>query len=112
MELLEALLKLEPDRLRRLFHRRPGRDVMAVRIDPHAVEARALGPRQRVEFADLLDLVAEEADPPGHILVVAGENLEAVAPHPEAAARESDVVALVLQRDELPDDLALVLSFP
>ncbi len=37
-----------------------------------------------------------------------GEDFEAVAPNAEIAAREGHVVALVLQRDELADQLALV----
>src|SRR3546814_15178722 len=36
------------------------------------------------------------------------EDLQIVAAHPEIAAREGLVVALVLQRDELPDDIALI----
>jgi hypothetical protein len=38
------------------------------------------------------------------------EDLEIVAAHPEIAARERLVVALVLERDELADHLALVLG--
>src|SRR3546814_7871992 len=63
---------------------------------------------QRIELGDLLDLVAEEADAPRHILIVRGEDFEAVAAHAEIAARERLVVALVLQCDELADDLAIV----
>jgi hypothetical protein len=39
---------------------------------------------------------------------VRGEDLQIVAAHAEIAAREGGIVALVLQRDELADDLALV----
>src|SRR6185437_10150642 len=38
------------------------------------------------------------------------ENLEAVAAHPEASADEIGVVAAVLKRDQLADDLALILD--
>ena len=47
---------------------------------------------------------------PRGVLIVRREDLEAVAAHPEIAAREGLVVAPVLQRDELADDLALVLD--
>jgi hypothetical protein len=36
------------------------------------------------------------------------EDFEIVALHPEIAAHEGGVVALILERDELADDLALV----
>ena len=81
---------------------------MAVGIDPHAGERGALLPGQRIELGYRLDLVAEEADPPGGVLQMAGEDFQAVAAHAEIAAREAGVVALVLQRDELADDLAAV----
>ena len=110
LQLLEPLGQLEPDRLGRLLHRRPGRDVVRIGVDPHLFEARALLAGQRIELDDLLDLVAEEADPPGHVLVVRREDLQIVAAHAEIAALEGGVVALVLQRDELADDLALVVA--
>ena len=109
-QLLEPLGELVADRLHRLLQRRPGRHIVRVRVDLDAVEAGDGLAGQRVELADLLDLVAEEADPPGHVLIVRREDLEAVAAHAEVAAREGLVVAPVLQRDELADDLALVLG--
>src|SRR3546814_2461719 len=81
---------------------------MAVREDADIVEGRDLLARQRIELGDLLDLVAEEADAPRHILIVRREDFEAVAAHAEIAARERLVVALILQRDELADDFAIV----
>src|SRR3712207_7578672 len=50
--------------------------------------------------------VAEEIDPPSHVLIVRGENLQIVAADAEIPAREGLVVALVLEGDELADDLA------
>ena len=65
--------------------------------------------RQRIEFGDRLDLVAEEADAPGAVLVVGGEHFDRVAAHAEQAAREvARLGALVLERDEILDQLALV----
>src|SRR3546814_4996193 len=43
-----------------------------------------------------------------HIFIVRGEDFERVAAHAEIAARERLVVAFVLKRDELADDLAIV----
>ena len=84
---------------------------MRIGVDPHLVEICPLLAGQRIEFADLFDLVSEEADPPGHVLVMAGEHFQAVAAHAEIAAGEGMVVALVLQGHQLADDFALVLRF-
>ena len=62
---------------------------------------------ERVELDDLLQLVAEERQPPGAVVKVRREHLDGVAAHPEGTARERLVVALVLQRDEVCQQLAL-----
>src|SRR3546814_1930907 len=93
-----------PDRFRRLLERRSGGHIVRVGKDADIVEGRDLLAGQRVELGDLLDLVAEEADAPRHILIVRREDFEAVAAYAEIAARARLVVALVLQRDELAED--------
>ena len=62
---------------------------------------------QRVEVLDALDLVAEERDPVGR-LGVGGHDLQHLAAHPEGAAAEDRVVALVLDFDQLAQDLVAV----
>ncbi len=54
----------------------------------------------RVDDRQLLDLVAPELEPQG-VLLVAGPDLDAVAADAELAAGELDVVALVLDIDQL-----------
>ncbi len=108
LQLLEPFGKLEFDGFGGLFHRRPGCDVVRVRIDAHLVQLGAGLAGQRIELDDLLDVVAEERNPPGSVFKVAGEEFKVVATHAEIAARESHIVALVLQRDELADQLALI----
>ena len=56
---------------------------MAVGVDLDEFEVLRLLAGQRIEFGDLLDLVAEEADAPGAVLVVGGEELDRVAAHAE-----------------------------
>ena len=56
-----------------------------------------------MQRVDGLDLVAEHLDADGELLVHR-DDLDGVAPHAEVAAREVDVVALVLHRDELADE--------
>ncbi len=53
-------------------------------------------------------LVAEQVHPPGTVLVVGREDVDAVAAHPERAAREIAGGALVLRGDQVGDQLALV----
>ena len=107
-QFLEPLRQFELDRLHRLFQRRAGRDV--VRIGEHAdvIEAGHLLASQRIEFHDLLDIVAEERHAPRGILIMRREDFEIVALHAEITALKRHVVALVLQRDQLAHDLALV----
>ncbi len=63
---------------------------------------------QRIELGDLFHLVAEEADAPGAVFVMRGEEFDRVAAHAKRAARKIHGGALVLQRDEVGDELALV----
>ena len=58
-----------------------------------------------------LDLVAEELDADGPLLV-GREHLDRVAPDPELVAGEAGVVALVLQLDEPAQDRPLVALLP
>lgn len=53
-----------------------------------------------VEFADPVDLVAEELDAHGLVAVVRRVELHRVAAHAEAVALKCDVVALVANFDE------------
>ena len=109
IEPVEALLELELDRLDRLQQRRARRHIVRIGVDFDEFEVLRLHARQRIELDDRLDLVAEEADAPGAVLVVGGEHLDRVAAHAEQAAREiAGLHALVLQRDEVLDELALV----
>jgi hypothetical protein len=72
---------------------------VAVGVDRTRCRSRLLA-GQRIELGDRLDLVAEQLDAPGAVLLVGGEDLDDVAAHAEGAAVEVDVVALVLQGDE------------
>ena len=108
IELLQPLGQLEADRLGRLLHRRAGGDIVRIGINADIIQVGRGLAGQRIELDDLLDLVAEERHAPGRVLVVRREDFEVVAAHPKIAARERLVVALVLQRHQLADDLALV----
>ena len=95
------------DAAHRLFQRGLGRDVMRVGIDLDLVELRRLLAGERIELRDLLDLVAEQRDAPGAVLEVGGEELDGVAAHAKGAAHEILVVAFVVERHEIGQQLAL-----
>ena len=74
-------------------------------------EHRAVGqagqhmPADHVDLADPVDLVAEELDAQTMLVHAGGDDLDHVAPHPEGAARKLDVVALVLDVDQLAQEV-------
>ncbi len=86
--------------LDRLCERRTRCHIMRIGVDFDRIELGSFLPRQRIEFEDRIHLVAEQGDAPGTVLVMRRENVDDVAAHPEAAARESLVVAAILQRHQ------------
>uniref|UniRef100_A0A0N5A6Y0 NAD-specific glutamate dehydrogenase n=1 Tax=Parastrongyloides trichosuri TaxID=131310 RepID=A0A0N5A6Y0_PARTI len=105
---VERLLQLGLDAVDGLIERRARGDVVAGGVDGDLVQRIGLLAGQGVELVDGLDLVAEQADAPGAVLEVDGEDLQRVAALAEHAALEMDVVALVLQGDEVGAQLGLV----
>src|SRR3546814_1087548 len=81
---------------------------MAVGIDLDRVERVGLVAGQWVELVDRLHLVAEQGQAPGAVLVVGGKDVNGVAAHPEGAALEGGIVALVLQLDQLLQQVGAV----
>ena len=65
----------------------------------------------RVDRDDPLDLVAEQLDAGGPLLV-GREHLDGVAPDPELVADEVEVVALVAHVDHLRQDRPLIALLP
>ena len=107
LERLEPLVQLVLDRLDRPLDPLLGQDEVLGRVDVHLLllfEDRA---GQRVDHGEGLDLVAEQLDPVADLLVGRPE-LDDVAPDAELAALEADVVAVVLDVDELQEHLVAV----
>ena len=73
-----------------------------------SLELAQLLARQRVDDGEPLDRVAEHLDAQ-HRLVVGRVDLDGVAPDPELAPPERQVVAVVLQVDQAAQDRALVV---
>ena len=81
---------------------------MRVGVDLDEFQLVGLGAGERVHLLDLLDLVAEQMHAPGAVFVVRRENVDGVAAHAERAAVEIGLRALVLQRHQIGEQLALV----
>ena len=87
------------------------RHVVRGRVDGHVVHLVAHLAREHVEGDDALDGVAEHLDPQ-RLLLVGRVDLHGVATGPEGAADQVDVVAGVLEVDQPPQDLPLVVVLP
>ena len=70
--------------------------------------SRVAAPGQRVNLAQAVDLVAKKLDAEGHVLGVGRPDLNHIAAHAEAVALKRNVVALVLDLDELAQHLVAV----
>ena len=82
--------------------------VVGVGEDHQLLELVADLAGQHVEGPDPLDGVAEELDADG-LALVGGVDLDGVAPGPELAPGQGDVVAGVLQLDQAPEQGPLVV---
>jgi hypothetical protein len=81
---------------------------VAVGVDLDGLQGIGLLARQRVELGDRFDLVAEQREAPGPVLVVGGEELDGIAPHPKGAAHEVLVVAPVVDLHQALEELVAV----
>ena len=84
---------------------------MAISVDAYAVQLRAGKAGERVELGNFLNLVAKKADTPCGILIMRREDFEIVATHAEITARKAHIIALILKRDQLADQLPLIHAF-
>ncbi len=111
VELLQPLPQLEFDAGNRLQQRRPRRHIVRIGVDFDEFQLVGLLSGERIEFVDQFHLVAEQRHPPGAILIMRRENLDDVAAHAERAAEKIAAGALVLQRHQIGEQLALVELF-
>ena len=107
----ETLRQLHLDAVDGALHVLVGRDVVRGGEQHQPLELLDDLAGERVDRRDALHLVAEERDPDATLLV-GGEHLDGVAPHPELVPGEVEVVALVLQLDEPGEDRALLALLP
>jgi hypothetical protein len=108
LELGTARVQLAADLLDRRLDRALAHVVVRGRPDGHVLEVvldELAG--ERIEVLEALDLVAEQCGAVGG-LGVGGEDLERFAAHAEGAAPQRLVVARVLDRDELAQQLVAI----
>ena len=98
-QLGDALVEFLLDGVQRAFHALGAGDIVRSREDMHLTDMVDDVPGNRVEGGDPVDFVAEELDADGQ-LFIHGDDLHGIAAHAEGAAREGDVVALVLHVNE------------
>ena len=108
VEFSQALLQFHLDLFERLEDRFARRHVMGLGIDSDALDALLDLTGQRIEDAQLLDLVIEQLDTHRLTLGVGRMDIDDIAAHPVGTALEFDVVARVLQLGEPAQHAALV----
>ena len=78
---------------------------MRIGVDFDKRQFVGLGAGQRIELDDALDLVAKHRKAPGAVFQMRREDFDRVAARPEAAALEVGVVAAVMQRHQVGEQL-------
>ena len=107
LEPRQPLLQLLLDPHDRLLQALVPGDVVSGRPHGEVVEHGEDLAGDGIDAREALDLVAEQLDAHGAVLV-RGVHLDGVAPHPEVAAHQVLVVAVVTDVDELAQDGPLV----
>ena len=78
---------------------------MACRVDGDMVQYPVHGTGDRIEVTDAVDLVPEKLHPDGMVPVVGGIQLHGISPDPEHVPLKGDVVALVADLHQPPQQL-------
>ena len=106
-EVLDPVGELELDRVDCLQGGRPRGHVVAGRVHRKARQALQGVARQRVEERQRFYLVVEQRNAHRVLRVLGREHVDDIAAHPERAAPEVHLVAVVLHRREALDDVTL-----
>ena len=99
------LLQLPVDLPDGLVHLLLGGDVVAGGEDGQVLQPPDRGAGDHIDLAETVDLVAEVLDADGGILEIGGPDLYRVPPHPEHVPLKGDVVALVADLHQAPEEL-------
>ena len=107
-QLLQPLIQLNLDMLDRIQHRLPGRHIMRFRVDGDPWHSAQDLTGQRVEIAEILNLVIEELDADSFLLGFRREYIDHIAPNPVIGPVELDIVPGVLKFGQAPEDVSLI----
>ena len=83
----------------------PGGHVVTGRVDGHVIEHPGGSAGDHVDLADAVHLVPEKLHADGPVVGIGGKDLHRVSPDAELVAFKGQVVALVADLDELPQQL-------
>ena len=83
---------------------------MGGRVNRHMVDDTLQLAGQRMDFADTVYLIPKKLHADNSFAGAAGENLHHVSPDPEFVADKIDVVALILQLDQLGEQIVPLFS--
>ncbi len=108
IQLLKALLEFCLDRLGGLVQRRLWRHIVRVRVDLHQLKLTGLLTCQRIKLGDAFNLIAPKGNTPRPVLIVRREHFNRITPHAERPTLESCIIALILQRNQIGEQLALL----
>ncbi len=111
LEFFQTRCELVFDRADRTLHGLGSCHVVRGREDRHRIHLLDDIAGERMQQVERLDLVAEQLDADG-VLLVHRDDLDRVTTDAEVAAGEVDVVAVVLHRDELADEGVAVIPLP
>ena len=84
-------------------------NIVGRREDGNMLELRHHLAKQRIHFADTVNLISEKLDPDQIISALCRIDLDRVASYTEAAAVQIHIIAQVLDRNQLMNDLITVL---
>ncbi len=107
-QLLQPLIQLNLDMLDRIQHRLPGRHIVRFRVDGDPWHSAQDLTGQRVEIAEILNLVIEELDADSFLLGFRREYIDHIAPNPIIGPVELDIVPGVLKFGQAPEDVSLI----
>ena len=105
IHLVEPLLQFRFDRFDCLLQRRLWRHVVRVGVDFHQRQFVGLGASERIEFDDRFNFIPKQREPPGPVFQMRGKDFDRIAARAERSALEVDVVAAVMERHEIGQQL-------
>ncbi len=103
-KVFKALFQFGFDIIERFFHAMLFGDIMFGRVDIDMIGFLQNLPGKWVESRDIFNLVTKKADPDRFAFAVSGQDFERITTHPEDTGLDFQVVALVLDIDQLPQE--------